>query len=129
MTAAKLERNYTKEEIIAMYLNTVDFGSHAFGIKSASKTYFNTSPDSLKVEEAAMLVGMLKAPSWFHPVRNPERAFQRRQVVLSQMARYSYLSPAAFDSIRQLPLDMSQYQVQDQNTGLATTSASICAWS
>ncbi|MEE4177739.1 MAG: transglycosylase domain-containing protein [Bacteroides sp.] len=120
VTAAKLERNYTKEEIIAMYLNTVDFGSHAFGIKSAAKTYFNTSPDSLKVEEAAMLVGMLKAPSWFHPVRNPDRAIQRRQVVLSQMARYSYLSPAAYDSIRQIPLDMSQYQVQDQNTGLAT---------
>jgi penicillin-binding protein 1A len=65
VTAAKLERNYTKDEIIAMYLNTVDFGSHAFGIKSAAKTYFNTSPDSLMVEEAALLVGMLKAPSWF----------------------------------------------------------------
>jgi penicillin-binding protein 1A len=120
VTAAKLERNYTKEEIIAMYLNTVDFGSHAFGIKSAAKTYFNTTPDSLKVEESAVLVGMLKAPSWFHPVRNPERAFQRRQVVLSQMARYSYLSPFEYDSIRSIQLDVSQYQVQDQNTGLAT---------
>jgi len=120
VTAAKLERNYTKEEIIAMYLNTVDFGSHAFGIKSAAKTYFNTTTDSLKVEEAAVLVGMLKAPSWFHPVRNPERAFNRRQVVLSQMARYSYISPFEYDSIRAIPLDMSQYQVQDQNTGLAT---------
>jgi len=120
VTAAKLERNYTKEEIIAMYLNTVDFGSHSFGIKSAAKTYFNTTPDSLNVEESAMLVGLLKAPSWFHPVRNPERAFQRRQVVLGQMARYNFLSPFEFDSIRALPLEMSQFQVQDQNTGLAT---------
>lgn len=120
VTAARLERNYTKEEIIAMYLNTVDFGSHAFGIKSAAKTYFNTTPDSLKTEEAAVLVGMLKAPTWYHPVRNPERAFLRREVVLNQMARYGYLNQAEYDSLRVQPLDMSQFQVQDQNTGLAT---------
>ncbi len=120
VTAAKLERNYTKEEIIAMYLNTVDFGSHAFGIKSAAKTYFDTSPDSLKVEEAAMLVGLLKAPSWFHPVRNPQRALQRRQVVLGQMGKYGYLGREALDSLRNTPLDMSRFRIQDQNTGLAT---------
>ncbi len=120
VTAAKLERNYTKDEIMAMYLNTVDFGSHAFGIKSAAKTYFNTSPDSLKVEEAAILVGMLKAPSWFNPVRNPERATLRREVVLKQMSRYGFLSIQEYDSLRLLPLDVSQFQVQDQNTGLAT---------
>ncbi|MFW5706820.1 MAG: penicillin-binding protein 1A [Bacteroidota bacterium] len=120
VTATKLERNYTKDEIIAMYLNTVDFGSHAFGIKSAAKTYFNTTPDSLKVEEAAVLVGMLKAPSWYHPVRNPERSTQRREVVLKQMTRYGFLTPQEYDSLRVLPLDMSQFQVQDQNTGLAT---------
>ncbi len=120
VTAAKLERNYTKEEIIAMYLNTVDFGSHAFGIKLAAKTYFNTTPDALTAEEAALLVGLLKAPSWYHPVRNPQRALQRRQVVLSQMARYGYLNPEAYDSIRHLPLDMSRFQIQDHQTGLAT---------
>ncbi len=120
VTAAKLERNYTKEEIIAMYLNTVDFGSHAFGIKSAAKTYFNTTPDSLKTEEAALLVGMLKAPSWYHPVRNSERAFQRRQVVLNQMARYEFITPEEFDSLSTIPLDMTNFQVQDQHTGLAT---------
>ena len=120
VTAARLERNYTKDEIIAMYLNTVDFGSHAFGIKSASKTYFNTSPDSLRPEESALLVGILQAPSWYHPVRNPERALQRRNVVLGQMARYGYISQNEFDSLRTVPLDMSQFQIQDQNTGLAT---------
>jgi len=120
VVASKLERNYTKEEILAMYLNTVDFGSHAFGIKLASKTYYNTSPDSLKVEEAAMLVGLLKAPTWFHPVRNPERAFLRREVVLNQMARYGYLEEQEYDSLRTLPLDMSKFQIQNQNTGTAT---------
>ncbi|TVQ89315.1 MAG: penicillin-binding protein [Bacteroidetes bacterium] len=120
VTAARLERNYTKDEIISMYLNTVDFGSHAFGIKSAAKTYFNTSPDSLRAEESAVLVGILQAPSWYHPVRNPERALQRRNVVLGQMARYGYISQNEFDSLRTIPLDMSQFQIQDQNTGLAT---------
>ena len=117
--AARLERNYTKNEIIAMYLNTVDFGSHAFGIKLAAKTYFNTTPDSLKTEEAAVLVGILQAPSWLHPVRNPERSLQRRNVVLSQMARYGYIDQEQFDSLKTLPLDMSNFQVQDQNTGPA----------
>ncbi len=120
VTAAKLERRYTKDEIMAMYLNTVDFGSHAFGIKLAAKTYYNTSPDSLKVEQAAVLVGMLKAPSWFHPVRNPVRATQRREVVLNQMARYGYITSQEYDSLRLIPLDMSEFRVQDHNTGLAT---------
>ncbi len=120
VTAARLERRYTKDEIIAMYLNTVDFGSHAFGIKSASKTYFNTSPGELKKEEAAILVGLLKAPSWYHPVRNPERALNRRQVVLTQMARYQYIAPEELDSLRQIPLDMSNFRIQDHRTGIAT---------
>ncbi len=120
VTAAKLERNYTKEEIIAMYLNTVDFGSHAFGIKSAAKTYFNTTTDALLAQEAALLVGLLKAPSWYHPVRNPERAFNRRQIVLTQMARYQYLELEELDSLRRIPLDMTQFNVQDHHTGIAT---------
>ncbi|MDR4988297.1 MAG: transglycosylase domain-containing protein [Bacteroidales bacterium] len=120
VTAAKLERNYTKDEIIAMYLNTVDFGSHAFGVKLAAKTYFNTTPDELKAEEAALLVGMLKAPSWYHPVRNPGRALNRRQVVLAQMARYEFITVEEYDSLRTLPLDMSKFQIQDQHTGIAT---------
>ncbi len=120
VTAARLERNYTKNEIIAMYLNTVDFGSHAFGIKSAAKTYFNTTPEEMKAEEAALLVGMLKAPSWYHPVRNSERAFNRRQIVLTQMARYQFISIEELDSLQSMPLDMSEFQIQDQHTGIAT---------
>lgn len=120
VTATKLERNYSKQEIIAMYLNTVDFGSHAFGIKSAAATFFDTTPDSLKVEEAAVLVGLLKAPSWFSPVRNTERSFGRRNVVLAQMQKYDYLTQAEYDSISQIPIDMSRYRVTDHLSGSAT---------
>ncbi|MCL2681996.1 MAG: transglycosylase domain-containing protein [Bacteroidales bacterium] len=118
--AAKLERNYTKEEIIAMYFNTVDFGNNSFGIRTAANTYFGVSQDSLKIEEAAMLVGMLKAPSFFSPVRNPERATQRREVVLNQMRKAGFITTEEYDSIRQLPLDMSRFRQQDHRSGLAT---------
>lgn len=120
ITAIKLERNYTKEEIIAMYFNTVDFGSNSFGIKSAAKTFFNKRPADLTVEESAMLVGMLKAPTWFSPVRNPERAMKRREVVLNQMRKYEYITEAQYDSVRVLPLDLSHYRMQDHASGEAT---------
>lgn len=120
ITAIKLEKNYTKDEIIAMYYNTVDFGSNAYGIKSASKTYFGKEPADLKIEEAAMLVGMLKAPSKFNPVRNPENAMQRREVVLNQMQKYKYIKKEEYDSLKKLPLDMSNYKVLNQNAGKAT---------
>ncbi len=118
VTAVKLERNYTKDEILVMYLNTVDFGSHSYGIKTAARTFFNTTPDSLKIEEAALLVGVLKAPSWFSPVRNPERATGRRNVVLRQLNRYDFISNHDFDSISALPIELN-YLVQDHNVGLA----------
>ncbi len=120
ITAIKLERNYSKEEILAMYLNTVDFGSQSFGIKSAAKTYFNKEPAQLNPEEAALLVGILKAPTWFSPVRNPARAIERRNTVLSQMERYDYISKADYDSLRTVPLNMENYSLQDHTTGLAT---------
>jgi len=120
ITAIKLERNYSKDEILAMYLNTVDFGSQAFGIQSASRTYFNKEPRELKAEEAALLVGILKAPTWFSPVRNPERALERRNTVLGQMHKYDYLTDSQFDSLKAIPIDMSQYRIQDHTTGLAT---------
>ena len=119
VTSVKLEKNYTKEEILSMYFNTVPFGGHSYGIKSAAKTYFNTSPDSLKIEDAALLVGLLKAPTFFSPVRNPERSFLRRNVVLGQMKKYGFISTAEYDSLCILPIELD-YQVQDHNAGLAT---------
>ena len=118
--ATRLEYNYTKDEIMAMYFNIVTYGNNAFGIKTASKIYFAKTPAELTIEESAMLVGMLKAPSAYNPVRNPKRAIGRRKVVLSQMKKYNYITPEEFDSISNLPLDMSRYQREDHKLGLAT---------
>jgi len=118
--ATRLEYNYTKDEILAMYFNVVTFGHNAFGIKTAAKTYFGKQPSELNIEESAILVGMLKAPSYYNPVRNPERAKVRREVVLSQMKKYEFISTEEYDSLRNTPLDMSRYQMQDHKQGLAT---------
>ena len=118
--ATKLERNFTKEEIIAMYLNTVDFGNQAFGIKSAAHTFFDCDTDSLKIEQAALLVGVLKGPSYYNPTRNYDRSLNRRNVVLSQMMRYGKLSKEAFDSLKVIPIDLSKFQAESHNTGTAT---------
>ncbi|MEI7661161.1 MAG: transglycosylase domain-containing protein [Bacteroidota bacterium] len=120
ITAIKLERNYSKDEILAMYLNTVDFGSQSYGIKSAAKTYFNKDPGQVSVEEAAMLIGILKAPTWFSPVRNPARAFERRNTVMHQMMKYDYITEKEFDSLKVKPVDMTNYRLQDHTTGIAT---------
>jgi len=120
ITAIKLERNYTKDEILAMYFNTVDFGSQSFGIKSASRTFFDTTPDSLKIEESAILVGLLKAPTKYSPILNPENAFERRNVVLGQMEKYGFITTAVYDSLIVLPIDISKYRIQDHNEGIAT---------
>lgn len=105
-TAVRLERSYTKQEILTMYLNTVPFGSDAvIGIKSAARTFFDTSPDSLNLEEAAILVGMLKAPTRYNPYLNPENAFSRRNVVIDQMVKYDYLDTTIADSVKQLPVE------------------------
>jgi len=118
--ATQLEYNYTKDEIMAMYFNIVTYGNNAFGIKTAAKIYFAKTPAELNIEESAMLVGMLKAPSAYNPVRNPKRALKRRKVVLSQMKKYNFISPEEYDSISSLPLDMSRYQREDHKFGLAT---------
>lgn len=120
ITAAKLERNYSKEEIIAMYFNTVDFGSNSFGIKTAARTYFGKSPDSLKIEESALLVGILKAPTYYSPIKNPENAMKRREVVLNQMRKYDYITQQEYDSLKVLPIDMSRYSIQDHTAGYGT---------
>ena len=119
ITAVKLERNYTKKEILVMYLNTVPFGGQSYGIKSAAKTYFNTHPDSLHIEEAATLIGVLKAPTRYSPVLHPERSKQRRNIVLGQLNKYNYINNAQFDSLSTLPLNI-EYKVQDHNVGPAT---------
>jgi penicillin-binding protein 1A len=118
-TAVKLENRYTKEEIITMYLNKYDFLYHAIGIRSAAKVYFNTTPDSLNLQQAAMLIGMLKNSSAYNPVKYYDRMFQRRNIVLSQMAKYGYLKPAIADSVKKLPIELN-FQVEDHNTGRAT---------
>ena len=102
--AIRLERKYTKQEIIAMYLNKVDFLNEADGIKAASEVYFGKSQDELNVEEAAVLVGMLKNPSSLNPLRFPDATLNRRQVVLSQMQKNNLLSALEYDSLKQLPL-------------------------
>ena len=120
IVAAKLEHNYSKSEILTMYLNTVDFGSNAFGIKTAAKTFFDKAPSELTVEEAAVLVGLLKAPSTYNPVRNPENSLARRNTVLSQMLKYDYLTQEEFDSISAIPINMSRYSPQTHHEGNAT---------
>ncbi|MBR1631073.1 MAG: penicillin-binding protein [Paludibacteraceae bacterium] len=117
--ALKLERLYTKDEIISMYLNQFDFLNNAVGIKSAAQVYFNTSPADLKIEEAATLVGMCKNPSMYNPIRHNERTRERRNVVLSQMVKYGYLDQSACDSLMQLPLDVSRFQRVDHKLGPA----------
>ncbi|SFC43722.1 penicillin-binding protein 1A [Flexibacter flexilis DSM 6793] len=106
ITSVKLENTYTKEEVMTMYLNTVDFGSNSFGIKAAAKTFFNTSPDSLRVEEAAMLVGMLKATTSYNPRKNYENAMRRRNTVLGQMLKYNFVSQKSYDSLTKLPITL-----------------------
>ncbi len=101
-TAVRLERYYTKKEILVMYLNTVSFGHEAFGIKSASNIFFNSTPDSLSLQEAAVLVGVLKAPTYYSPILNPDNAFRRRNVVLLQMKKYGFITGAVRDSISKL---------------------------
>jgi penicillin-binding protein 1A len=117
--AVKLERNYTKNEIIAMYLNKFDFINNAVGIKSAARIYFDTTPDSLKIEQAAMLVGMAKNPSLFNPKRKPDNALNRRNVVLNQMAKYKYITDAECEKYKKIPLKI-KFTSEDQNEGIAT---------
>lgn len=120
VVAVKLEHNYSKQEILAMYFNTVDFGSNSYGIKTASRTFFDKLPSELDVDEAAILVGLLKAPSTYSPVRHPDNALARRNTVLSQMNRYDYLSDEDMAKYQAKPIDMSHYSPQSHNDGLAT---------
>ncbi len=118
ITATRLEKNYTKDEIMAMYLNKFDFLNLAVGIKSAAKIYFDKSSDSLEIQEAAMLVGMAKNPALFNPIRFPERAKQRRNVVMNQMVKYGYLSKEKYDTLKTKELGIN-FHPEDHNEGPA----------
>ncbi len=119
ITAVMLEYNYTKEEIIAMYLNTVEYGSNAFGIKSAARTFFNTTPDKLTPEQSAMLVAVVNAPTKYSPVRNPENAMARRNLVLSRMQSKGMISRVELDSLKAMPIELD-YRPVSHNEGAAT---------
>ena len=118
VTATKLEWNFTKEEILTMYANTVDFGSNAYGIKTACKTYFGIAPKDLRPEQAAVLVGMLKATTTYNPRLNPEKSRLRRNVVLANMLQHGHLSQAAYDSICPEPVKLN-YSVENIYDGQA----------
>ncbi len=117
--AVQLERNYTKDEIIALYLNYFDFLHNAVGIKTAANTYFGKEPRNLTVTESAMLIGLCKNPSYYNPVRNPERCRERRNVVLMQMMKAGFLTQAQYDQYSAEPLKLN-FHVADHKDGIAT---------
>ena len=124
IVAVILERSYSKKEIISKYLNTVDFGSNSFGIKVAAETFFDQTPDSLNVQQSAMLVGLVQAPTRHSPILNPENALERRNVVLRQMYKYNSIDQQQYDSIKQLPIEL-EYKVASHNVGPATYFRSV----
>jgi penicillin-binding protein 1A len=117
LIAVKLERNFTKEEIITLYLNTVAFGDNVFGIRNAAKTFFQKEPDRLNVQEAAVLIGMLKGSTLYNPRRNPKLALDRRNTVLSQMVRNNYLPEAEAAKLKLTPIELN-YKKLDESAGL-----------
>ena len=111
VTAVKLERHYTKQEILTMYLNTVDFGAYnTYGIKSAARTYFNTTPDKLTPDQAALLIGMVNGPGIYSPIRHPQNALKRRNLVLNRMEEQGYLSNGQADEFKKKPLGLNFHQ-------------------
>ncbi len=116
--AVKLERNYTKEEIITMYLNTVDFGNQAYGIKSAARVYFNTTPDQLTVPQAAVLVGIQRGVTRYSPTRNPDRSLERRNTVMALMVKAGLLTEDAFNVAKDKPLGL-HFNAATSNDGIA----------
>lgn len=116
--AIKLEQNFTKEEILTLYLNTVPFGDNVYGIRNAAKTFFQKEPDRLNVDEAATLIGMLKASTTYNPRVNPKKARERRNVVIEQMVRNKFISAAEGEALKQKPIEL-HYQKLNETTGLA----------
>lgn len=119
ITAVKIEQLFTKKEILTMYANTVDFGSNAFGIKTACKTYFGNTPAELTTEQAAVLVGMLKATTYYNPRLNPDNSLRRRNTVMNNMVVHGDLTSAQYDSMKNLPITLN-YSVESTYDGQAT---------
>lgn len=117
--ARRLERAYTKDELLNLYLNTVPFGRNIYGVEVAAKQFFNTNAKDIKTEEAAVLVGMLKANTYYDPVRHPERSKKRRNTVLAQMKKYKYITEEACTNLQKQPLKV-EYRRESNNEGLAT---------
>jgi penicillin-binding protein 1A len=118
LTAIKIERNYTKREIIEMYLNTVEFGSNAFGISTASRTFFDKHPSQLNVQESAVLIGLLKAPTYYSPISNPKNSKRRRNTVMEQMEKYGFLSKDQCEYFKKQPIEL-HFGVEDHVAGIA----------
>lgn len=124
IVAIKIERSYTKREIITMYLNTVDFGSNTYGIKVAAQTFFDKQPADLSYIESAVLVGVLKAPTLYSPVLNPKNALRRRNTVLEQLEKYNFISLKLCDSLKKKPIEL-KFQIENHNKGIATYFRSV----
>ena len=122
--SVRLERNYTKQEVMMMYLNTVSFGNNTYGIKTAAKTYFSKEPWQLNVEEAALLVGMLKNPTLYNPRLFEERTKERRNVVLGQMKKYKFLTAEQYYTYKNKPMKLD-FSIENQNTGMAAYFRSV----
>jgi penicillin-binding protein 1A len=128
MTAVKLESNYSKNDIITMYLNTVSFGNNAYGIKTAARTYFDRETNDLTVPESAMLVGMLKGTTLYNPVRNPEKALDRRNVALAQMNKYKYISNAEYESYKSTPIQLKAGDIDESSDGDSYLRAAVAKY-
>ncbi len=118
ITAVKIERDYTKDEIMDMYLNSIFFGSSAYGVKAAAETFFAKAPANLTIEEAALLIGMVNKPTRYNPALHPDLALERRNFVIGRMKSNGYITQAQMDSIQQIPITLN-YKVQDHNAGRA----------
>jgi penicillin-binding protein 1A len=118
ITSVKIEMNYSKDEILLMYLNTVDFGNNTFGIKTAAKTYFNKKPSMLNIQESAVLVGLLKAPTYYNPLQNKKNSLKRRNAIFQQLAKNQIITKKGADSLSKIPIELD-YNVEENYDGEA----------
>lgn len=128
MTAVKLESNYSKNDIITMYLNTVPFGNNAYGIKTAARTYFDRETDQLTIPESAMLIGMLKGTTLYNPIRNPKNALERRNVALAQMAKYNYITDVEFNTYKETPIGLKAGDLEESSDGDSYLRAAVAKY-